>query len=108
VEPKPRKIKNYIDEHGNEPFGKWISGLRDGDGRSRINVRIRRIEKYGNFGDCGPVGDGVHELVVDAGPGYRVYFGEDGDDLILLGGGDKSTQSSDIKKAKQRWSDFNA
>jgi putative addiction module killer protein len=54
------------------------------------------------------VGEGVHEFVIDFGPGYRVYFGEDGEKVVLLGGGDKSTQPSDITKAKRRWSDYNA
>lgn len=62
----------------------------------------------GNFGDVNSVGGGVHELVIDFGPGYRVYFGEDGDEVILLGGGNKSTQIADITKAKDRWSDYNA
>jgi putative addiction module killer protein len=62
----------------------------------------------GNLGDCEPVGEGVSELRIDIGPGYRVYFGEDGDDVILLGGGDKSTQAADIKSAKERWRDYNA
>jgi putative addiction module killer protein len=62
----------------------------------------------GNFGDCRPVGDGVHELRFRIGPGYRIYFGEDGDDVILLGGGTKSTQENDIKTAKHLWSQYNA
>ena len=70
-------------------------------------MRLNRVAQ-GNLGDCEPVGDGVYELKIDFGPGYRVYFGEDGDDVILLGGGAKNTQPSDIKKAKRRWSDYNA
>jgi putative addiction module killer protein len=62
----------------------------------------------GNFGDCRPVGDGVHELRFHLGPGYRIYFGEDGDKVILLGGGEKPTQDADIKTVKRRWSDYNA
>ena len=107
MEPIPREIVEYLEEEGGNPFRKWTSGLRDGKGRGAIRNRINRLVT-GNFGDCGPVGQGVHELVIDFGPGYRVYFGEDGTKVVLLGGGDKSTQSADITRAKQRWSDYNA
>jgi putative addiction module killer protein len=70
-------------------------------------MRMNRVAK-GNFGDCKPVGDGVHELRFDIGCGYRIYFGEDGDDVVLLGGGEKSTQDRDITTVKQRWSQYNA
>ncbi|MEO7651572.1 MAG: type II toxin-antitoxin system RelE/ParE family toxin [Bryobacteraceae bacterium] len=80
----------------------------DGAVRNRINARIRRVEEVGNYGDCEPVGEGVFELKLDSGPGYRVYFGVDGEEFILLGGGEKSTQVSDIKKAKECWEDYNA
>ena len=108
VEPIARKAKNYLDAAGNSPFRKWITRKSDGKLRNRINVRIRRIEVVGNYGDCEPVGEGVYELIFDTGPGYRVYFGIDGNEVILLGGGDKSTQVSDIRKAKEYWKDYNA
>lgn len=76
--------------------------------RSRIVVRIRKIGEYGGYGDCEPVGDGVFELRLDFGPGYRVYFGIDSDEIVLLGGGNKRTQDSDILKAKRCWEDYNA
>ena len=88
-------------------FGKWLAGIPDSKGSGVIRARLNRIAA-GNLGDCHPVGAGVHEFVIDFGPGYRVYFGEDGQFVILLGGGDKSTQASDIRKAKRRWSDYNA
>jgi putative addiction module killer protein len=70
---------------------------------------LRRIEINGNYGDFEPVGEGVFELrFIGKGPGYRVYFGIDGDGVILLNGGSKGTQESDIKKAKTYWSDYNA
>ena len=69
--------------------------------------RMDRIEN-GNFGDCYPVGEGVSELRIDVGPGYRIYFGQDGDLVVLLHGGDKSTQEKDIKMAKRFWRDYNA
>jgi putative addiction module killer protein len=68
MEPTPRTISEYIDEEGGNPFRKWITGLRDGKTRGVIRNRINRLMD-GNFGDCGPVGSGVHELVIDFGPG---------------------------------------
>lgn len=73
-----------------------------------MRTRLRRIEEHGNYGDCEPVGDGVFELRIHKGPGYRVYVGIDGDEVIVLCGGRKDSQVSDIKKSKERWSDYNA
>ncbi|MGY2051411.1 type II toxin-antitoxin system RelE/ParE family toxin [Methylobacterium sp. JK268] len=82
-------------------FSDWIAGLRDREARSRINIRIRRLT-LGNLGKVEPVGEGVSELKIDYGPGYRVYFMQRGKDIILLlCGGDKSTQSVDIARAKE-------
>ena len=82
-----------------EVYAKWLDGLRDIQARTRILVRIERLIE-GNPGDVGPVGEGVSELRVDYGPGYRVYYKKRGDELILLlAGGDKRTQSQDIKNA---------
>jgi putative addiction module killer protein len=72
-----------------------------------IMQRLDRVEN-GNFGNCHSVGGGVSELVIDVGPGYRVYFGQDDDLVILLNGGTKRTQTSDIRTAKRYWSDYNA
>ena len=108
MEPIARKAKNYRDAAGKSPFREWIGRKLDGGARGRITTRIRRIEEFGNYGDCEPVGSGVYELRFDVGPGYRVYFGIDGEEMILLGGGDKSTQGSDIGKAQKRWEDYNA
>jgi putative addiction module killer protein len=83
-----------------ETFRSWITSLRDGRAQSRINIRIRRLS-LGNPGDSKGVGDKVTELRIDYGPGYRVYFTQRGDNLvILLAGGDKSTQAKDIETAK--------
>jgi putative addiction module killer protein len=77
----------------------WFESLRDRMAKTRILLRIRRVS-LGNFGDVKPVGEGVSELRVDYGPGYRVYFLRKGRTLVvLLGGGDKRTQSHDIQKA---------
>lgn len=85
-----------------DEFAKWLRKLKDTNARARINLHIRRILLTGNLGDYKPVGEGVCELRVDFGPGYRVYFGRRDNELILLlMGGDKSTQQRDIAKAKQ-------
>lgn len=80
-------------------YAAWIDSLRDVQGRARILVRIERLAA-GNSGDVKPVGDGVSELRIDVGPGYRVYFTKRGREVvILLAGGDKSSQATDIKTA---------
>ncbi|MEW9681026.1 type II toxin-antitoxin system RelE/ParE family toxin [Pseudomonas sp. TE50-2] len=80
-------------------YKKWFAALRDARAQARINVRLRRIE-LGVLGDCKPVGEGVLELRVDYGPGYRVYLARRGYEVILLlAGGDKTTQARDIKSA---------
>lgn len=107
MDPIVRKAKNYRNAANKSPFREWIKRI-DGATRNRINSRIRRIEAFGSYGDCEPVGAGVYELKLDTGPGYRVYFGIDGDEIILLGGGTKDTQDSDIRKAKYCWEDYNA
>ncbi|MFP5235803.1 MAG: type II toxin-antitoxin system RelE/ParE family toxin [Acidobacteriota bacterium] len=82
-------------------FASWLLKLRDQEARQRIQIRIRRVS-LGNFGDVKPVGEGVSELRVDYGPGYRIYLAQRGTVVvILLVGGTKQTQQSDIAKAKQ-------
>lgn len=82
-----------------ETFAQWLDGLRDVRARARVQVRIERLAA-GNAGDVQPVGEGVSELRIDYGPGYRVYFKKHGREVvILLAGGDKRTQSADIKTA---------
>jgi putative addiction module killer protein len=84
-----------------EHFKTWIRGLDDRVTQAIINARIRRIS-VGNFGDSKPVGSGVSELRIDYGPGFRVYFTQRGEEIVvLLCGGYKSTQGRDIKTAKQ-------
>ena len=82
-----------------EEFDAWLGGLKDKVGRARIVHRIRSAE-HGNFGDCEPVGEGVSEMRIHFGPGYRVYFTRCGEVIyLLLWGGDKSSQKRDIKRA---------
>jgi putative addiction module killer protein len=84
-----------------EIFSKWFDGLKDRRAKARIQARIDRVE-MGNFGDVAPVGEGVSELRIFYGPGYRVYFIQRGSVIvILLSGGAKSTQTSDIRQAKE-------
>ena len=88
-----------IEVRKTEVFAKWLDGLRDVRARARILVRIERLAT-GNPGDARPVGEGVSELRIDYGPGYRVYCKKRGREVvILLAGGDKRTQASDIKTA---------
>ncbi|MGB4497140.1 MAG: type II toxin-antitoxin system RelE/ParE family toxin [Methylococcaceae bacterium] len=84
-----------------EKFDKWFENLRDLKAKARIEARIQRA-KSGNFGDCKPIGEGLSEMRIDYGAGYRVYFMQRGAELvILLGGGDKTTQSTDIQNVLQ-------
>ncbi len=85
-----------------EEFDKWLRKLKDLRAKAKILYRIQRIENDEHFGDCEAVGNGIRELRVDYAKGYRVYFKEsDGRIIILLIGGDKSTQQKDIAKAKE-------
>ena len=84
-----------------ELFKAWFADLRDTRAKTRIDIRIKRLA-LGNPGDVKPVGEGVSEMRIDYGPGYRVYYKDTGDEIIiLLLGGDKSTQSKDIEQAKE-------
>jgi putative addiction module killer protein len=105
-EIKHRILRNYITPSGTVPFEEWLSGLKDPVTRNRIKTRLDRVEK-GNFGDHRPVGDGVLELRFSFGPGHRIYFVEEGDVIVvLLCGGDKSSQVKDIKTAKIYWQEL--
>ena len=89
-----------IEVRQTERFARWFTRLRDGEARTRIQARIRRLS-VGNFGDVRSVGHGVAELRLDYGPGYRVYFARLGDTVVvLLAGGDKRTQDRDIETAQ--------
>lgn len=88
------------------PITDWLHALRDIRARAQIEVRLRRVST-GNFGDSKSVGEGVVELRVDLGAGYRVYFAKHGQTLVvLLCGGDKASQQNDIMRAKHYWADW--
>jgi putative addiction module killer protein len=106
MEAQPREVRNYRREDGKSPFEDWLSTLRERDAKAKIKARLRRVS-LGNLGDYKSVGDGVCELRVDWGSGYRVYFGQTGKTVVLLlCGGDKSTQNQDIRRAKEYWADY--
>ena len=101
-------IVRYQRDDGSEPYTDWYRKLRDGIAKAAIAMRLSRL-KDGNLGDCKAVGQGVQELRIRTGPGYRVYFGVEGTTLvILLLGGDKSTQTNDIRKAQALWTEWKA
>ena len=103
---QPKTVITYRNPAGDEPFTEWLNGLRDSTTRRRILKRLLRVEN-GHYGDYKPVGEGVYELRLFFGPGYRIYFGEDGDKLvILLIGGDKGSQSRDIQRAQLYWQEY--
>ena len=100
------ELFRYQRDDGREPFSEWLNGLRDKLAQARIRIRLRQVQA-GNFGDCEPVGEGVIELRVHVGAGYRVYCGRHGKTVVLLlCGGDKGSQTADIKRAKELWSEW--
>ena len=103
------ELEIYQDRNGNEPFLEWLSAIKDKATAARIRGRLRRIEESGNLGDRRLVGDGVFELRLQFGAGYRIYFGKIGNDaILLLRGGDKGSQRQDIAKAKIDWKTHNS
>ena len=100
------EIRKYRRPDGVAPFDRWMAKLRDGGAKARILVQLDRL-KLGLPGDWKPVGEGVFELRIFEGKGYRVYFAREGKSVvILLCGGDKSTQSRDIELAKTYWQEY--
>ena len=106
MEATPKELHIYVTEEGREPFSEWLASLRDIKARAKIRVRLDRVS-LGNLGDCHGVGEGVQELRIDYGPGYRVYFVLEGQTIVLLlCGGDKSTQTKDIQTTKRYWNEY--
>jgi putative addiction module killer protein len=106
MEPIECEIRIYRTAAQRVPYSDWIQRLRDTRARQKIQARIARL-RLGNLGHARSVGEGVFELKVDYGPGYRIYFGQDGPRLvIILCAGDKSTHGADIRAAKLFWSHY--
>ena len=100
------QVYRYKTEAGAEPVTEWLLSLKDNLMQAKMRLRINRVAE-GNFGDCSSVGDGVSELREHIGAGFRMYFGQQGKTIvILLCGGTKRTQTSDINTAKRYWTDW--
>lgn len=106
TEAQPREIQNYLTADGRCPFSEWRDTLRDTRAKAKIRAKLNQV-RLGNLGDYRSVGEGVCELRIDYGPGYRIYFGQIGTTVVLLlCGGDKSSQERDIDKAREYWQDY--
>jgi len=98
-------VREYVDAAGKSPFTKWLRALNV-QAATRVATALERIAA-GNFSNVQSVGEGVSEYKINFGPGYRIYFGKDGQRLvILLAGGAKKRQGADIAKAKENWKDY--
>lgn len=101
------RVREYLDARGRNVYRRWFDGL-DVAAATKVTVALERIAA-GNTSSIKPVGEGVLEYKIDFGPGYRIYFGKDGDQLvILLGGGTKKRQNQDIEDAKAAWREYKA
>ena len=102
----PREIEFYRTQNGRTPFTEWLETLRDRKTQTTIRRRLTRLE-LGNLGDFRSVSEGVNELRIHYGPGYRIYFAKAANTIILLlCGGDKSSQQGDVERAKRYWQDY--
>ena len=98
-------VREYVDSWGGSPFGKWFDGL-DSSVAARISIVLSRMEQ-GNLSNAKVIGSGVSEYKIDSGPGYRIYFGWEGEEIIvLLGGGKKDRQQKDIVRAIETWLEY--
>jgi putative addiction module killer protein len=99
------EIKEYLTTNGRSPFRKWFDGLNS-EAAAKVTTAVTRMAK-GNLSNVDSVGQGVHEYKINFGPGYRIYFGKDGEELIiLLAGGTKKKQPEDIARAQALWADY--
>ncbi len=106
MEVTPLEVEVYSTNEGKQPFTEWLNSLKDKKGADKILLRIRRIQT-GNLGDHKSIADGVFELRVDSGPGYRIFFGKvENRIILLLCGGNKNSQDNDIQRALQYWADY--
>lgn len=102
----PKRTLEYQTPDGQTPFRDWLTGLKDKRAMAKVLSRLATV-RAGSMGDCKSLDGGLYELRIDFGPGYRVYFGQDGQTLvILLCGGDKSSQAKDISKARDLWAAY--
>jgi len=98
-------LREYLDEYGGSPFAVWFNSL-NAPAAAKVTTAMLRME-MGNFSNVKGVGSGVYEYRIDFGPGYRIYFGKDGDRLvILLGGGSKKRQQRDVAEAITLWAEY--
>lgn len=106
MEVTPCDVEVYATDDGTVPFSDWLHALKDAQGAAKILLRLDRI-KRGNLGDYKFIADGVLELRIDTGPGYRVYFAQVSKQaIVILCAGNKSSQTDDIKKAQKYWIDY--
>lgn len=105
MEARERQVVYYAALDGSTPFAEWRKRITDRDMRAAVDARISRMEG-GIFSDSRPIGDGASENRIHLGPGLRIYYGTYGEKIVLLWGGDKSSQSADITKAKEFWNDY--
>ena len=99
-------IRVYVSRDGDRPFIDWLKKLKDQQARDRIHTRIDRL-RLSNAGDFKSVGNGIFELRIHYGPGYRIYYARIGkDSILLLHGGDKASQLQDVQRATQYWNDY--
>lgn len=106
MEISPIEILEYQNDEGKCPFLLWMNSLRDIQARAIIRKRLNRI-RIGNLGVVRNLGEGIWEIKIDFGPGYRIYYGEDGKKIIvILCAGDKKSQNRDIVTAKKYWKDY--
>jgi putative addiction module killer protein len=98
-------VQEYLDENGDSPFARWFNNL-DAIAAAKVATVLYRLEQ-GNFSKVEGVGGGIYERKINFGPGYRIYFGKDGETLvILLGGGSKTRQQADVTAAVSCWQDY--
>lgn len=107
MEAREREIEYYETPSGDAPFRDWQLRINDKKSSQQIDARVAGL-RAGNFGKSRPVGEGVSESKIRFGPGFRIYYGVDGNVIVLLCGGSKSSQTGDIKQAKVFWRDYKA
>ncbi len=106
MESKERNITIYVAPNGKAPYEEWFESLKDKRAQALVLSRIDRV-RLGNFGNCRSIGNGVYELKIYFGPGLRIYFGLQGEEVVvLLCGGDKSSQGKDIAHAQEIWKEI--